>query len=502
MLIKHRPIATRLFASLLAASLVGCATPDRFQEPPAAELMGMKQDPESFVAPEGVGEVSLETVGGVTREGAFFVRQSAPANKSQLPDLRVENLSVTESGLKDAMELVLDGSGIGFHIDGGAKALERGGAVSLTGITGSLPDVMDHLAKSMGFFWSFDGKTLTVQPEQSFVIELPPAIGDDSFAGMTNTLQFLGAKDAYLDRVMRTLSFRANARSLGSIEQYMKRVRETRSMIVYQVRIYEVDISSNGEAGINWNKLGASDLSRAKPVSATQSLGGSSTDGALRDLAKAIALTKTGAGLGTVIVGPHFNFDAFFGFLKSQGEVKTVSQPRLAMLNGGKGLLRVGQTTTFVSKVGSNLGSGISQVTVETKDLRTGVELSLSGDESDRTVYTRIKLALSNLNGLQNFQALGTDLNLPRIDDRELETSIRLPAGYTALLGGINVTRQRSDREVGAATNYKKTEMIQSEMVVVIQPTIVRFMDPSAQPDTLQRNAAISGFAGPAQQPQ
>lgn len=470
--------AITLTALSAAIALSGCSTPTGFREPGKIEIPSSPLTPDQLVIPSDHGEISIgEGRASESEEYGFYMRAMEEPGNVALPDFYIDDLSVTESGLKDALQMILDEVNVTLDIEGGPRALERNGPISFVRLRGSLSTVIDRLASSMGFFWRFDGKTVTVEPDRAFVIELPPAVADDSFAGMSNTIAFLGAKDVMLDRVMRTLSFRANAKGLEKITKYMDKVRATRSMLVYNLQIYQVDLNDAGENGIEWNRLGGSNLSRPKAVSATNPLIAAATGGSVSasDLATAAALTRSGAGLGAVIAGPYFNIDAFMAFLKTQGKVKTVSQPRLALLNGGKGMLRVGQTKTFVSKVGSNLGSGISQVTVETRDLRTGVELSLAGDESDRTIYTRIKLILSDLRPFDKFTALGTDLNLPTVDDREMETGIRLPAGYTALLGGININRESDQKDVGLGTNFRSSKVERSELVIVIQPTIVRF---------------------------
>lgn len=454
-------------ATILCLATTGCAFNREFREPEPVGVLPSTTVP--TIGAGGVGEINLARAPGPV-SSMFMVKSSRPQG-GVLPIIQVKGLSVTESGLQDALQLVLGGTGMSLHIEGGPRALERNGPVSLHNISGSLRQVMDQLAGAMGFFWSATDNVLTIEPDRLFVVELPPVLSEDTLAGLTNTIQVLGAKDVYLDRMARSLVFHANARGITQVEQYLAKIRDTRSMVVYELQVYQVDLTDSTKQGVDWNKLGGSTLARAKPIGYTSPTAGDTSS----DLAKAFSLTKTGAGLGAVVMGPMFNIDVLVNFLKTQGTVKTVTQPRLAMLNGTKGMLRVGQSTTYVSKVGSNLSSGVSQVTVETKDLRTGLELSLVGDESDNTIYTRVSLNLSELIRFQKFTALGTDLTLPEVNDRDLQTSIRLPAGYSAILGGITVSRSAAERNIGAATNYIDNDVKKSELVIVLKPTVVRF---------------------------
>lgn len=450
--------------------LGGCASFTRdFKEPVPIDKFPTQITPRTMEKSASIEGSPAESSISID-ETAFMVRPMK-AQEVNLPDFYVHSMSATESGVQDALQLMLEGSGLTLNVEGGPRAMERFGATSIQNVRGGLRKVLDTLSEQIGFFWSASNGTLTIEPDRMFVVELPPVLAEDSLASMANTMQFLGARDTYLDRMSRTIVFRANRKALNVIDQYLDGVRATRSMLVYEIQVFQVDMTDGNTQGVSWNSLTGSSLSRAKDVKD----GVSDTAKTVSDLAKTFALTSSGAGLGAVILGPNFSLDALVQFLKTQGSVKTVSQPRLAMLNGSKGLLRVGQTTTYVSKVGSNLSSGVSQVTVETKDLRTGLELGITGEEHDSTIYTRVSLSLSELVRFNKYTTLGTDLNLPDVTDRELNTAIRLPAGYTALLGGITVTRETDDRQRGIQTNSKATEVKRSEIVMVVKPTIVRF---------------------------
>lgn len=472
-------LAKTAVITAIAVLSSGCTTLSRdLRAPTPIDKFPSQTSPRTMdrVGVEGMQDSDADTAIMVD-ETSFMVRAVKP-QEIDLPDFYVHNMSATESGVQDALQLMLEGSGLTLNIEGGPRAMERFGATSIQNVKGGLRKVLDTLSEQIGFYWSASNGTLTIEPDQMFVVELPPVLGEDSLASMANTMQFLGARDTYLDRMARTLVFRANRKALKIIDQYLSGVRASRSMLVYEVQVFQVDLTDGNNEGVSWNAVTGSSLSRAKKVVD----GVSDTGATINDLGKSFGITSTGAGLGAVIMGPHFSVDALVQFLKTQGSVKTVSQPRLAMLNGAKGMLRVGQTTTYVSKVGSNLaGTGVSQVTVETKDLRTGLELGLTGEEHDGTIYTRISLELSELLRFNKYTTLGTDLSLPDVTDRELKTAIRLPAGYTALLGGITVTRESDDRLAGLQTNSKNQLVRRSEIVMVLKPSIVRFKRRSSE---------------------
>jgi hypothetical protein len=420
-----------------------------------------------------------------------------PATASEpLPNIRLNGVSITESGLYDAVQLIAKMAGLGLSIEGGAKGMERYGATASIGLSGNLPEVMENLSNAMGFFYTVNGGVLNISPEQQFVIEMPPSLHEDNLSGISNTLQYLGARDVYLDRLNRSLTFRGNKKTVAGVEAYLQRVRTTRSLLVYDVHVFQVDLSDNTESGVQWDRFswrpsgtGASTAGGTGTTNALATATTTTADSVASVATRSASLARSGGfGVGATFSGANFNLSLLVNFLRTQGTVKNISQPRMALLTGSKGSLRVGQATTYVSKVGTNVSANLNQVTVETKDLQTGFELTLFGEEHDGTVYTRVQMTLSDLVKFNKFTALGTDLTLPQTADREVRTAVRARPGDTILLGGINVSRDALDVSNGITANAKTGAASRSELVIALRPKLVRFVSskmaeaPSAAP--------------------
>lgn len=173
-----------------------------------------------------------------------------------LPDIRLRNVSVTESGLFDAMNLIAASANLSLSIEGGARGLERYGASAVFRLSGTLTEVMQQLSEGMGFFYSVRNRMLIISPEQQFMLQTPPTLTEDNLAGFANNLQMLGARDTYLDRLNSTVVFRSNRTSLRAIEQYVRQMRAARAMLIYEVHVYQVDLTDDTKSGINWNRFG------------------------------------------------------------------------------------------------------------------------------------------------------------------------------------------------------------------------------------------------------
>jgi MSHA biogenesis protein MshL len=408
-----------------------------------------------------------------------------------LPDIRLRNVSVTESGLFDAMNLIAASANLSLSIEGGARGLERYGAAAVFRVSGTLTEVMQQLSEGMGFFYSVRNRMLIVSPDQQFMLQTPPALTEDNLAGFANNLQMLGARDTYLDRLNSTVTFRANRSALRSIESYVRTLRAARAMLIYEVHVYQVDLVDGTKSGINWNRFGWTEDSVIREATGGGGSGGGSggnTGGQQSPPTgdvfspfgaanRAATLIREGDfGIGAVFSGPNFNAQILLNFLRSQGTVRVVSQPRIGLMSGSRGSLQVGTNTSFVAKVGTNIGNNLNQVTVETENLRTGFELTLFGVERDGVIFTDINLSVSELLRFTAFTALGTELSLPQTSSRDVKTIVAARPGDVILLGGISVARDNADVTNAVGGNSKETQTQRGELVIAMRPKVVRFV--------------------------
>ena len=408
-----------------------------------------------------------------------------------LPDIRLRNVSVTESGLFDAMNLIAASANLSLSIEGGARGLERYGSAAVFRVSGTLTEVMQQLSEGMGFFYTVRNRMLIISPEQQFMLQTPPALTEDNLAGFANNLQMLGARDTYLDRLNSTVTFRANRTSLRAIETYVRQLRAARSMLIYEVHVYQVDLTDGSKSGINWNRFGWTEDSVIREATGggsgsggSGSSGGGSQSPPTGDVFspfgaanRAATLIREGDfGIGAVFSGPNFNAQILLNFLRSQGTVRVVSQPRIGLMSGSRGSLQVGTNTSFVAKVGTNIGNNLNQVTVETENLRTGFELTLFGVERDGVIFTDINLSVSELLRFTDFTALGTELSLPQTSSRDVQTIVAARPGDVILLGGISVARDNSDVTNAVGGNSKETQTQRGELVIAMRPKVVRFV--------------------------
>jgi hypothetical protein len=392
-----------------------------------------------------------------------FVIKKAGAG-DPLPTLQLSNVNFTEQSVGEALNSILTGTGIALVVRGGRKGdSDVYGSVTITNLGGSLADVMEAISQNTGFFYSYNArqKILTVSPNRDFVIFLPPAIDSDTYTGMSNTMQSLGVHSVYQDVNGGTLKFTANRESLEKVQEYLDQIRETRSLLVYDISIYKVQLTSGFKAGIAWSQIQAG-------------TGGALSGGSALVDGLSATFTFSNQGLSQQVIP---------SLLQSYGAVTTVGNPRLVFLSGTSAYFRQGLNTKVVTNVGNNYGTSINSVTVQTSDIKTGTEMGLSADVSDGTIYTRVTLRTSDIISYTNFTALGTQLTLPTTGDNEFKSGVRSRIGDSVLLGGMIINSASNDisglpsaggNGVSLPTS-KADSSTRSELVLVLKPHLIRF---------------------------
>ncbi len=415
-----------------------------------------------------------------------------------LPDVTVNNFSAVDATAAEAFRLLMMDKNIAIASEPSADEVK----INITGYAGRLQDIAERISETAGVFYSYRNGLLRISKDRSFILPLPPI--ESALEEMTSMVTALGGSEAKLDKSSRMVTFRADRRAFDSIYSYMQRLRNQRVMLVYETYFLEVTLNDINTVGINWNQVttrGTGTTSGTTGTTGTTSSTSNSTLSSLQENATllgnrafgggtpALNIISSGAGMsfGTLFTSGSLNMNVLFDFLAQQGNVETLSRPTITMMSGAKSKFEVGRKIRFVSRRGvasiSDASTSGGQTTVETEDLSTGLKVEISGDYSDDTVFTNIKLSVDDLIRFTD-PAPGTaqSIQLPETATRALETGVRVRPGDAILIAGINQTRD--SRSNSGPFNFdgfmpflrSRSEAVdRSELVIVLKPRVVRF---------------------------
>ncbi|MBF0505613.1 MAG: pilus (MSHA type) biogenesis protein MshL [Nitrospirae bacterium] len=282
-----------------------------------------------------------------------------------------------------------------------------------------------------------------------------------------------------VNRMTGTIIVTASKRNLERIEQYINAIKRViNRQVLVEAKIIEVQLTDGMQFGIDWSQA----LNQWKGVFKAPTTIGTSGFASVVPAGSAV--------FSASIAG---NFTALMNILQQQGEVRTLSNPRVNIMNGQTALLSVGRSVTFISNVNTTTtvaaGSApITTFTVGTSSVLSGMIIGIVPFiNEDGEISMTITPIVSNLVQLQN-TSVGpsgnqTQITLPTIDLRELSTTVKVRDGQMVIIGGlISKTENVQDNKVpGIAdapiigtlfTSHNKSES-RSELVVVLQPVIV-----------------------------
>lgn len=265
---------------------------------------------------------------------------------------------------------------------------------------------------------------------------------------------------------------------LREVEVFLEAVRrEVQRQVVLEARILEVELKDSFQAGIDW-------------ASVIQSSQG-------------VMMTTVGAGsLGSVFTIPINNvgkltdnsFAAYVELLERQGNVNTLSAPRIATLNNQKAVIKVGVDELHVSNVspgtfvsGTIGGTGFAPSPV-LSPFFSGIALDVTPQIDDAgnvtlhvhpsvTEVTDKPLSLNFGNGEQAIPLANSQV-------RESDSVVHAINGQIVVIGGLMKNQEKNSREgvawlsrlpgLGSLFRRGTGDFVKSELVILLKPTIIQ----------------------------
>jgi cell division septation protein DedD len=470
-----RPLAALV---LLSSLLAGCANDvmrPALEFTPKVDKLAPLTMPSSGIGMGSGDDVDSDIISTQSRQELI---PTPLISSDPLPSYVVPKISFSGTPLQDVLQVVIRDSGVGLSVvwDTEASKISRSSA-SMNQLGGDLTSVLNTLADSFGFYWRFKDGMLHITADRQYITPVPPI--SDLFDSLPIMVKTLGGTDVFLDKSTRMITFRADSQSFSKIKSYLDITRKNRSLIIYDTYIWEVVLNDGSKMGVDWGSL------KGPGTGTSLTAGPSSALPAATDLLTAglVNGASSGTGLALSFAGSRFSMNLLIDFLRSQGTVNSLSQPKIQMLSGGKAALRDEIATTYVSRVSSSTVSAGTVIpgSVETSQIKTGITLEVSGDVSDGTIFSDIALRVSDLLAMDSATLNGNTITLPQTSSREVSTHVRVKPGDTILLAGIQYDRLSGAIKSGLGiVRSNQSDSRRSELIIVMRPRIKRFVSDGA----------------------
>ncbi len=513
-----RPLRTPDVSAAIKADLPPAAAPKPSAVVPAKVSEALAEPPPPVVAPAPEPRLDLLVNNAQARE--VFLAIVADTRYSMLmhPDVS-GTLSVTLRGVTvaEALEAIRDVYGYDFKMEGRRITVyaptlqtrvfslnyptsQRQGSSELRVSSGAALQQSTSGGTTNNTANATNGTSS--QPENSRVSTTSKSDFWGELTGAIKSLVGNGeGRSVVASPQAGILAVRAMPEELRQVDKFLKATQASvERQVMLEAKVVEVELRDGYQSGVNWgafNNDGSTQVAAGvigSGVTSTNAFvqGTTTINGAV-----AFPSVATGGGLFGLALATS-QFGAVLGFLETQGDVQTLSSPRVATLNNQKAVLKVGTDEFFVTNVsgGTNSSSGTSSSTTTstlptvtltpffsgisldvTPQIDDGVNVTLHVHPSLTTVTEKSKQI--DLGSAGNFK-----LPLASSAVNETDTLVRIQDGSIVAIGGLmqlessrnasGIPGTTSMPGLGALFGNRATQGRKKEVIVLIKPTIIR----------------------------
>lgn len=282
------------------------------------------------------------------------------------------------------------------------------------------------------------------------------------------------------------VTVRAYPKELKAVREFLDQSGEhLKRQVVLEARILEVSLNEGYEQGVDWSGLSAS-WDGGKGITG----GGFLLDSPIASTPNQI-FRALGGGAGFTISDGNFNVAV--SLLKTQGDVNTLSSPRVTATNNQKAVIKVGTDEYFVTNAStttttSGTSAPIVTPNVELTPFFSGIALDVTPqiDEQGK-VLLHIHPSVIDTEEQSKTISVGTAdplvLPLAKSSIRESDTVVQANNGDIIVIGGL----MKTDRQeivskvpllgdipwVGEAFTNRRESNRKVELVILLKPTVV-----------------------------
>lgn len=300
------------------------------------------------------------------------------------------------------------------------------------------------------------------------------------------------------------MAIRAMPEELRQVEKFLKAAQvSVERQVMLEAKIVEVELRDGYQSGVNWGAFGWDPNTSTTGVIGVVGSGIANNNPLFQSGAAIPGVTPipslaAGGGLFGLALATS-QFAAVLGFLETQGDVQTLSSPRVATLNNQKAVLKVGSDDYFVTNVTGGTTSSASVVglagttTMPSLTLTpffSGIALDVTPQiDEGNNIMLHIHPSVTSVTEKTKDVDLGSAglyrLPLASSSVNETDTMVRLQDGNIVAIGGLmQLASNRnssgmpgttsSSNPVGFLFGNRANSSRKKELVVLIKPSIIR----------------------------
>ena len=339
------------------------------------------------------------------------------------------------------------------------------GGGSFGGITGGTIGSSIGTSFGTGIGSTFGGSNL----QGNFTLNFSSNQQDSDFFSILekNIKKFLSPQGkVVIDKQTATVIVTDKVYNVKQVESYLKTVKKALSkQVLIEAKIVEVALNDEWKYGIDWNAI----------------------TGALGNVVSISQSLALGESTGKIFVG-NLQFNSILEALAQTGNIETLSNPRIRVINGQPALISTGTVIPFWEKQVQAF-TGTTGTTFANNYVRTsvldGILLGvLPFINEDNTITLNIVPVATNVRGTKQLvQGGNVEAEAPIIEMKEAGTIIKVKDGDTVIIGGLMTKyKEKNVRKIpllgdipylGNIFSSKQNVIRKKELIIFLKPKIV-----------------------------
>jgi len=279
----------------------------------------------------------------------------------------------------------------------------------------------------------------------------------------------------------------ATQKQMARFKKYLKRLQDkVQLQVLIDVQILSVTMSEGKTTGIDWKQLYALqnfDVSmnyiKNKNVDTFDATGATTT---------AIAADTIDGAAHIINIKGQAKLDQVVKFLQTQGDVSSISNPKVLTLNNQPALITAGTEyfykITSTETLAGGTGAGAQSSNENIQSVFAGVLLTITPEISDdKTITLKINPSLSETTTSINSEDNSNRNMPPDLNRRQLSSVVTVKDGNRIVLGGLINTRNTIESNkvpllgdipvISYLFKYEEKTKVTEELVIIIEPHII-----------------------------
>lgn len=249
---------------------------------------------------------------------------------------------------------------------------------------------------------------------------------------------------------------------LDEMERLVRAFDERSTQVLIEATIIQVVLSDKFQLGIDWEALARENI----------------------DIKGLGALNLTSGGILKVAqssISKQGDYKFLVEALRTYGQTKILSQPRLTVVNNQEAKILVGSKEPYVTQATSQTGTGTAVTSESVTFLDVGIKLFVTPTITrDRFVLIKVRPEVSSKTGTLT---TSNKNEIPIVETTEAETVLLVEDGGTVILGGLIKDEISKDHQripllgdipgLGLLFRSTKDTTKKTELVVLLNPWII-----------------------------